>query len=742
MHALPTVWLRVPVSVRLPSCRTHAILTAHSSPAPSVRQSKRGAGHQPPVRRSSVDRYDGSAMLPLLPLSYDHHHLLHQHHHPAASGTCTGSSSTQRSIFHDDTDLQRSSSSERESRTSRFSPPPMRSLDYIDYRRAGYYNPLKRELRDVDPEREILYTVEPYPYSLDTAKPPPLQPPLPPPSSLHHPQPPLHDPRQPHDDCYELPPPVLQESFFETYFEYCYTWCPVLDRPGDPADRTLPRSRLLKQAVALLGSRIEPPMVQHASPATYYARATALFYGGDERDPIASIQALMMLYWWGAAPNTFSLDTVWWWTRTAIHQAQQVGLHRDLLPGQSLLPNETPGLRRRIWWTLFARERLTCLCEGRPCIIDPADCTVREPNIADFCLPEAAAAGPPGVEAALALQAQTWVYWVRLSAIVGRVAKYRLQRTPTTAFPGHLARELVEWVRSVPESLALPIRTNRTTPFSRDVHQLYLPYLSSITLLYLTRATQPLARAYTAATLSASCVARIFEDYLARRSIRFLQGLAGWHVAIALLALLHARAADSRLREAADGHIAILRIALREIGRQWPSAAAFDTGFEVLMGSGRFDGTGQGQGQMSLDIQQQTPPHLRTLPSPPAAHLHQLNLNHHHAKYSNGNHAMTPPNAHATVPSPASNCHPSNSSCGTSLADLADVATGTLVDWPDLFPFVTSETSALAGMVLSLTRPQTQQGHVPGQAPLTFSGVEWPADLTEQVLGLFRFWEG
>lgn len=43
--------------------------------------------------------------------------------------------------------------------------------------------------------------------------------------------------------------------------------------------------------------------------------------------------------------------------------------------------------------------------------------------------------------------------------------------------------------------------------------------------------------------------------------MRFLQGIVGWEIAIAILSLLHARRVP-RLTEAADEHICVLRIAL------------------------------------------------------------------------------------------------------------------------------------------------------------------------------------
>lgn len=152
----------------------------------------------------------------------------------------------------------------------------------------------------------------------------------------------------------ELPPPALQQSYLDTYYKHCYTWCPILDPPESDGTTLLNNSPLLLYALALMGSHIEPPVMPHASPAQYYKRAKALFYSNSEKNPLVAISAIMLFYWWGyAPPDIVSIDTVWWWTGVAIRQAQQLGLHREPRPGQVGLLGETPSLRRRIWWTLF-----------------------------------------------------------------------------------------------------------------------------------------------------------------------------------------------------------------------------------------------------------------------------------------------------------------------------------------------------------------------------------------------------
>lgn len=167
------------------------------------------------------------------------------------------------------------------------------------------------------------------------------------------------------DQAVDLPPPALQESFAETYLQYCYPWCPVVNKQELRDDLGLAQSPLLVNALALVGSQIQPPVIKHATSSVYYDRAKRLFYSNEERNPITCLKGIILFYWWSPnAPNTFTMDSVFWWTGVAIRQAQQLGLHREPKSGQQMRGGVTQGLRRRIWWTLFvsreANQRLTC----------------------------------------------------------------------------------------------------------------------------------------------------------------------------------------------------------------------------------------------------------------------------------------------------------------------------------------------------------------------------------------------
>ncbi|KAH7110928.1 fungal-specific transcription factor domain-containing protein [Dactylonectria macrodidyma] len=370
-----------------------------------------------------------------------------------------------------------------------------------------------------------------------------------------------------------VPPDVLMDSFLETFDEYCFTWCPILE----VRDLETP-SPLLKNALALAASQITRTALQHALPEEYYIRAKKCFYDGQEADPMTVIKAVMLFYWWSpVSPLLFNQDSIWWWTGAAIRLGQEVGLHRE--PDASIQPHEQ-SLRRRTWWTLFARERLTALSQGRPCIINPEDCDVKEPMLADFPNP-------------LDIRAEVFIHWVRLCRIMGHLSDYVTRPRQASGFPPHLYDELGEWIQELPERLMLKMGTSRPAKFNRDVHLLFLPYLTTVMLLHFTRSRDAAPRAGTAAVLAASCLARILQDLLVRGGVRYLPAISGWYISMAVLALLSARHVEN-LSAMVDEHIQILRIAMNELsavyGGTGVAIACFERLFRANSGVTETDG--------------------------------------------------------------------------------------------------------------------------------------------------------
>ncbi|KAK6376186.1 hypothetical protein LTS17_007437 [Exophiala oligosperma] len=376
-------------------------------------------------------------------------------------------------------------------------------------------------------------------------------------------------PMERYDELDQVPHELMQ-SYLETYFNYIQSWCPVLDKQTLKTRPNALYSPLLKHALALCGVRLNPPLIAHTSCASHYKRAKGLFYANYPETPISQISALMLFHWYSLSPpNAVSTDSNWWWVGTTIRLAQQIGLHRDTTERrQPAYEGETPELRRRIWWTLFVRDRIAALAQGLPLIIDKDYCDIQMITVTDF--PDPAH-----------ISASIFVEWVRLWDVGGRIHKELLLKGDAQS-KALLAQELIDWAHGLPSHLQLPIGEHLVLDFNRDLNYLHLGYLAIVIVLHLSKSQEILPRATVPAIVAASCVAGIFRAYLSRGTVQYLGCEAVWYCTLAILALLRARRVDMFTHDA-DVDITTLRLALRELSRWSLTGKMFDRGLDRLL---------------------------------------------------------------------------------------------------------------------------------------------------------------
>jgi hypothetical protein len=140
---------------------------------------------------------------------------------------------------------------------------------------------------------------------------------------------------------------------------------------------------------------------------------------------------------------------------------------------------------------------------------------------------------------------------------------------------------LVEWVQALPADLTLPIASARTTIFDRDIHQLYLPYLTTIIVLNLKRSASDLPDALPPAIVAASCTVRILRDVLARGNARFLMPITCWYTGMAFIPLLQAVRMPG-LADEANGCLDVLLGTCLELEKMWGSASVIRAGCERM----------------------------------------------------------------------------------------------------------------------------------------------------------------
>ncbi|KAL6925379.1 hypothetical protein FSST1_002653 [Fusarium sambucinum] len=288
-------------------------------------------------------------------------------------------------------------------------------------------------------------------------------------------------------------------------------------RAFEPAKIKEKSSMLLAQSLWLAGSRVTnaPSVVAFASSDDFYHRAKAVFWSGVEADGLSAIKASLMLQWYNPqAPEHILFDNSGFWLKIGVGIAHQIGLHRESPSGPSR------AIRRRLWWSLVVRDSLISVAHDRPRIINLDDSDVQAPIASDF------------PDSLFAFQLfSSWELWVAPS-----------NQPPHSYFAN---------------SHNLPAR------------QLYLPYFTS--LIVLSRMQHSAGSLSVVATLAASFVARIFEDFLARDEIKVLAPISTRYCLISSMALVSVMP-DKRLWDAVQPDLEVLQLALTELSKRWRSA--------------------------------------------------------------------------------------------------------------------------------------------------------------------------
>ncbi|PHH77402.1 hypothetical protein CDD83_4126 [Cordyceps sp. RAO-2017] len=188
-----------------------------------------------------------------------------------------------------------------------------------------------------------------------------------------------------------LPPRSLCDELIDAYFNWVHPIVPVINRTRfmrQYRDSKNPPSLLLLQAVLLAGSRVctnAQLMDANGSttPAalTFYKRAKALYDANYEDDRVTIVQSLLLLGWYWEGPEDVTKN-VFYWSRVATIVAQGSGMHRSV--EQSQLSKSDKRLWKRIWWTLFTRDRSVAVALGRPIHINLDDSDVEMLTEDDF----------------------------------------------------------------------------------------------------------------------------------------------------------------------------------------------------------------------------------------------------------------------------------------------------------------------------------------------------------------------
>ncbi|ODH39352.1 hypothetical protein ACO22_01920 [Paracoccidioides brasiliensis] len=361
--------------------------------------------------------------------------------------------------------------------------------------------------------------------------------------------------------AFDLPPRAVREGLIDAFMKRCAPWMPIVERSWLAERQGNQPSLLLLQAVFLAGSRVSsaPAIAAYASPNEFYRRAKALFWSGYEKNTITVITAVLVLHWYNPeGPEHISINTSGFWNRIGVGLAYQIGLHKEPPAGRDA------ALRRRLWWTLFARDCLISAGHGRPRAINPDDSDVRLLSHEDFY--GSTADGP------------MFISYVELASLLGDLTQCCCRKYLSRQKRQYIEGALYRWTRELPNHLHLFRRTSShdgsssklaLAPYSFEARQLHILYFIILAILF--RSSPPASTPSAAAVLASSFVAGIFEDFLARDEIRFLGPIFTFYLLASGVGLLSCYRYP-HLWVKAEYDLRIIYNSQKELSKRWPSA--------------------------------------------------------------------------------------------------------------------------------------------------------------------------
>lgn len=402
-----------------------------------------------------------------------------------------------------------------------------------------------------------------------------------------------------------LPPRALCDELVEAYFKWVAPVVPIINRSRfmrqyrDPKN---PPSLLLLQAILLAGSRVctNSQLMDSSgstTPAamTFYKRAKALYDANYEDDRVTIVQALILMGWYWEGPEDVTKN-VFYWSRVAIVVAQGSGMHRSVEHSQ--LSRSDKRLWKRIWWTLFSRDRSVAVALGRPVGINPEDSDVEMLTEEDFLEDEP---DRPAEFSPEPIHVQFFINYVKLCEIMGLVLSQqysvasKFKRTNAIDLT-HSDMALADWLQHCPKEVS----------YDRNNHHFWAALLHSnyyTTLCLLHRAHMPPAgspkpnpqngyqeeTAYPSRNIAyhaAAMITSIIENLQAHNELRYTPAFIVYSLFSALIMHVYQmRSTNKSIVQATEHRLQVCMNALKEVSKVWLVAKMVHTLFDSILGN-------------------------------------------------------------------------------------------------------------------------------------------------------------
>ncbi|KAK0714996.1 fungal-specific transcription factor domain-containing protein [Lasiosphaeris hirsuta] len=396
-----------------------------------------------------------------------------------------------------------------------------------------------------------------------------------------------------------LPPRSLCDELIDSYFKWVHPIVPIINRTKfmtaykDPKN---PPSLLLLQAVLLAGSRVcvNPQLMDangSTTPAalTFYKRAKALYDANYEDDRVTIVQSLLLMGWYWEGPEDVTKN-VFYWSRVATIVAQGSGMHRSVEGSQ--LSKSDKRLWKRIWWSLFTRDRSVAVALGRPCHINLDDSDVEMLTEDDFIEnePDRPSEYPPDP-----IHVQFFLQYVKLCEIMGLVLSQQYSvaskgRRQNDIDLTHSDMALADWLQNCPKLVYWEMPRHHF--WSALLHSNYYT-----TLCLLHRAHMPPSgssrfpedSAYPSRNIAfqaAAMITSIIENLSAHEQLRYCPAFVVYSLFSALIMLVYQmRSPVPSIQQVTQDRIRACMSSLKDISKVWLVGKMVYTLFESILGN-------------------------------------------------------------------------------------------------------------------------------------------------------------
>ncbi|EXJ90299.1 hypothetical protein A1O1_03398 [Capronia coronata CBS 617.96] len=194
--------------------------------------------------------------------------------------------------------------------------------------------------------------------------------------------------------AFSIPDAGFRNELLRCYVQYVHPYLPIIDlkdflaaiEKNEPANAI---SLLLFQAVMFAGTAYVDMRYLVAQGyetrkevrKSFFQKIRHLYDLDYELDRVVLVQAILLMTYWYDSPD--DPKDVWHWLGVGISVARTIGLNCNTSDATSMSMRQRR-LWKRIWWSLYMRDRLLAIGMRRPMRITEGECGVSMLELSDF----------------------------------------------------------------------------------------------------------------------------------------------------------------------------------------------------------------------------------------------------------------------------------------------------------------------------------------------------------------------